>query len=56
MGKVSYIGGNSKSSVLFIGLLKHLQATYWRAKIILLSVGNYITHKSRETQQWVKAN
>ena len=25
-GKVSYVGGNSKSSVLFINLLKHLRA------------------------------
>ncbi len=31
-GKVSYVGGNSKSSVLFINLLKHLKATYRRAK------------------------
>lgn len=31
-GKVSYVGGNSKSSMLFINLLKHLKATYRRAK------------------------
>ncbi|GDD94023.1 IS630 transposase [Escherichia coli] len=55
-GKVSNVGGNSKSSVLFIGLLKHLKATYRRAKTITLIVDNYIIHKSRETQQWLKAN
>lgn len=31
-GKVSYAGGNSKVSSLFIRLLKHLKATYRRAK------------------------
>jgi len=48
-GKVSYVGGNSKSSALFIGLLKHLKATYRRAKTVTLIVDNYIIHKSRET-------
>jgi transposase len=47
-GKVSYVGGNSKSSALFIALLKHLKATYRRAKTITLIVDNYIIHKSRE--------
>lgn len=55
-GKVSYVGGNSKSSVLFISLLKHLKATYRRAKTITLIVDNYIIHKSRETQRWLKQN
>nr|BAO27540.1 transposase [Klebsiella sp. Mich. 61]BAT23343.1 transposase [Klebsiella sp. Mich. 61] len=50
------MGGNSKSSVLFISLLKHLKATYRRAKTITLIVDNYIIHKSRETQRWLKAN
>lgn len=36
-GKVSYMGGNSKSSVLFISLLTRLKATYHRAKTITLS-------------------
>lgn len=35
-GKVSYVGGNSKSSALFISLLKRLKATYRRAKTITL--------------------
>ncbi|EGJ01383.1 transposase [Shigella boydii 5216-82] len=53
-GKVSYVGGNSKSSALFISLLKRLKATYRRAKTITLIVDNYIIHKSRETQSWLK--
>lgn len=55
-GKVSYVGGNSKSSALFIGLLNHLKARYRRAKTITLIVDNYIIHKSRETQRWLKGN
>ena len=55
-GKVSYVGGNSKSSGLFISLLKHLKATYRRAKTITLIVDNYIIHKSHETQHWLKVN
>ncbi|EBT5667961.1 IS630 family transposase [Salmonella enterica] len=55
-GKVSYVGGNSKGSLLFISLLKHLKATYRRAKTITLIVDNYIIHKSRETLCWLKAN
>jgi len=49
-------GGNSKSSALFIGLLNHLKARYRRAKTITLIVDNYIIHKSRETQRWLKGN
>lgn len=55
-GKVSYVGGNSKSSMLFISLPKQLKATYRRAKTITLIVDNYIIHKSRETQRWLKEN
>ncbi|EHI0285979.1 IS630 family transposase, partial [Escherichia coli] len=55
-GKVSYVGGNSKSSALFISLPKRLKATYRRAKTITLIVDNYIIHKSRETQSWLKEN
>ena len=55
-GKVSYVGGNSKGSPLFISLLKHLKATYRRAKTITLIVDNYIIHKSRETLRWLKCN
>ncbi|MEH4990399.1 IS630 family transposase [Enterobacter asburiae] len=55
-GKVSYVGGTSKGSSLFISLLKHLKAKYRRAKTITLIVDNYIIHKSRETLRWLKAN
>lgn len=55
-GRVSYVGGSSKSSVLFINLLKHLKAAYRRAKTITLIVDNYIIHKSRETLRWLKQN
>jgi transposase len=55
-GKVSYVGGSSKSSSLFISLLEHLRATYRRAKQITLIVDNYIIHKSRETLRWLKEN
>lgn len=55
-GKVSYVGGNSKGSSLFISLLKHLKAKYRRAKTITLIVDNYIIHKSRETLRWLKEN
>lgn len=55
-GKVNYVGGNSKSSALFISLLKRLKATYRRAKTITLIVDNYIIHKCHETQCWLKAN
>lgn len=50
-GKVSYVGGNSKSSALFISLLKQLKSTYRRAKTITLIADNYIIHKSQETQR-----
>lgn len=56
MGKVSYVGGNSKDSSLFISMLKHLKATYRRAKTITIIVDNYIIHKSYETLRWPKAN
>ena len=55
-GKVSHVGGNCKSLVLFINLLKHLKASYCGAKTIILIVDNDIIHKSRETQRWLKAN
>ena len=50
-GKVSYVGGSSKSSALLIKLLKHLKAVYRRAKTITVTVDSYIIHKSHETQR-----
>lgn len=55
-GKVSYVGGSSKNSPLFISLLKHMKATCRRAITITLIVDNYIIHKSRETLRWLKVN
>lgn len=55
-GKVSYVGGSSKASSLFISLLTHLKSTYRRAKTITLIVDNYIIHKSEKTRAWLKAN
>lgn len=55
-GIVCYVGGNSKSSVLFFSLLKHLKSTYRRAKTIRPNAGNYIIHKSWETERWLKQN
>jgi len=55
-GRVCYVGSSSKSSVLFISLLKHLRASYRRAKITMRIVDNYIIHKSLETLRWLKAN
>ncbi len=46
----------SELASLFISLLKHLKATYRRAKSITLIVDNYIIHKSRETLRWLKVN
>ncbi len=37
-------------------LLKHLKATYRRAKSVTLIVDNNIIRKSRETQRWLKGN
>lgn len=50
------MGRNSKSSSLFISLLKHLKATYRRAKTITLIVDNDIIRKSRETLCRLKEN
>ncbi|CCG87097.1 Insertion element IS630 uncharacterized 39 kDa protein ISO-IS200 39 kDa protein [Erwinia piriflorinigrans CFBP 5888] len=48
------MGGSSKSSGLFISLIKHLKATYRRARSITLIVDSYIIHKSRERLCWLK--
>lgn len=55
-GKVSYVGGSSKSSSLFINMLKHLKSRYRRAKTITVIADNYIIHKSHETLCWLKNN
>ncbi|EJE59534.1 hypothetical protein ECO9602_04148 [Escherichia coli O111:H8 str. CVM9602] len=40
--------------IMFIRLLKRLKATYCRTKTITLLEDNYIIHKGRETQRWLK--
>ena len=55
-GKVSYVGAISKCSELFINMLEQLRRTYRKAKTITLIVDNYIIHKSRKTQAWLKQN
>lgn len=55
-GKISYVGANSKCSKLFINMLEHLRRTYRKAKTITLVVDNYIIHKSKKTQAWLKQN
>lgn len=55
-GKVSYVGGSSKASSLFIRLPQHLKETYRRAKTITLIVDNYIIYKSEKIRSWLKTN
>lgn len=50
------MGNVSKSSALFISLLKQLKATYRLAKTITLIVDNYIIYKSQKAQRWLKDN
>ncbi|EJM0809797.1 hypothetical protein NN294_001036 [Escherichia albertii] len=53
---MSYVDGSSKSSVLFINLLQHLEATYRWVKTITLIVENYVIHQDEKTQNWLKKN
>lgn len=46
-GQIVYVGGERKTSDLFIALLEKLKGQYRRAKSILLVVDNYIIHKSK---------
>ncbi len=55
-GKVLYVGRHSKCSEIFIRLMEHLRKTYRQAKTITLIVDNYIIHKSKKTQAWLKQN
>lgn len=56
MGRVDYVSGTSKNSNLFIRMLSQLKRTYRSAKTITLIVDNYIIHKSKKTQDWLKLN
>lgn len=53
-GKVLYVGSTRKNSALFIDMLEKLKASYRRAKTITLILDNYIIHKSRKTQAWLR--
>jgi len=55
-GKVLYVDSNSKASSLFILMLEKLKHHYRRAKTITLILDNYIIHKSRKTEAWLKQN
>ena len=55
-GQVTYVGSNSKSTVLFIDLLIALRKRYRSAKTITLIVDNYIIHKSKKAQHWLENN
>ncbi|KMK88035.1 IS630 orf [Pectobacterium atrosepticum ICMP 1526] len=53
-GRVDYASGTSKSSELFIKMLRKLRSAYHCAKTITLIVDNYIIHKSKNTLRWLK--
>lgn len=53
-GRVVWTAGLSKSSELFIELLKTLQARYRKARKLVLILDNYIIHKSRRTQHYLQ--
>lgn len=55
-GQIVYVGGERKTSDLFIELLEKLKGQYRRAKSIRLIVDNYIIHKSKKTQKWLSDN
>lgn len=55
-GQVTYVGSASKSTVLFIELLRMLRRRYRSAKTITLIVDNYIIHKSKKAQCWLENN
>jgi transposase len=55
-GQIVYVGGERKTSDLFIALLERLKSQYRRAKSIRLIVDNYIIHKSKKTQKWLSEN
>lgn len=55
-GKSAALVARVKSLVLFISKPESLNACYRRAKELTLTVDTCITHKSRETQRWLKAD
>jgi transposase len=55
-GQISYVGGQRKTSDLFIELLNKVKGQYRRAKSVTFIVDNYIIHKSKKTQKWLAEN
>ncbi|CNF57412.1 transposase [Yersinia similis] len=55
-GKVDYVSGASKNSILFINMLEKLRQTYRRAETITLILDNYVIHKSRKVEDWLQEN
>jgi transposase len=55
-GRVVFVEGERKNSMLFIGLLKQLKRTYRAARRIVLILDNYKIHSSRITQRWLAGN
>jgi transposase len=55
-GQITYVGSTNKSSELFISLMEKLKRQYRRAKTITLVVDNYIIHKSKKTEKWLRNN
>ncbi|WP_155408992.1 IS630 family transposase, partial [Yersinia similis] len=55
-GRVDYVSGASKNSILFINMLKKLRQTYRRAETITLILDNYVIHKSRKVEDWLQEN
>ncbi len=55
-GQISYVGGQRKTSDLFIELLEKVKGQYRRAKSVTFIVDNYIIHKSKKTQKWLTEN
>ena len=55
-GQVIWVEDKKKNSFLFIQLLNALRKTYRRARRIILIVDNYIIHKSRITQYFLRHN
>lgn len=55
-GKVLYVSSYGKNSELFIEMLEKLKRHYRDAKTITFILDNYIIHKSRNTQAWLKQN
>ncbi|MFQ1635718.1 IS630 family transposase, partial [Aeromonas veronii] len=48
--------GIKKNSSLFIAMLEKLRRHYRRAKTITQLLDNYIIHKSKQTERWLKKN